>query len=86
MKNALISKILIVAVCIAAVAIGFILNQKGPSDYKQPEISGFAFPDPIALSDINLIDENEDALTAQFRLTYLVRCTLALANTMHTTA
>lgn len=66
MKNNLISKLLLVAVCIAAVAIGFIMNVKGTSQPERPEISGFAFPEPIALADVNLIDENEGALTKEF--------------------
>ena len=63
MKNSLIPKIITVTVCIAAVAIGFLLNTKSQTDATRPEISGFAFPEPAALIDIELVDENEEALT-----------------------
>jgi len=66
MKNTLIPKLLTVVVCIAAVAIGFLFSTNRTSETERPEISGFAFPEPIALSDVDLIDENEDALTEDF--------------------
>lgn len=63
MKKSLIPKILTVTVCIAAVAIGFLLNTKSQSNAARPEISGFAFPEPVALAGVELIDEDEETLT-----------------------
>jgi protein SCO1/2 len=62
MNKPLLLKIIMVSVCIAAVAIGFLLNAKH-SQTAKPEISGFAFPEPEALADIELISEDEEPLT-----------------------
>lgn len=62
----LLPRLLIISVCVAAVAIGFLLNTTDQSTNAKPEISGFAFPDPAALADVQLISENEESLTEDF--------------------
>ncbi len=57
---------LIVTVCIAAAAIGFLLNTGGQSEATRPEISGFAFPDPIALTAVELISGDNEPLTEDY--------------------
>jgi len=66
MKTSLLPRIATIAVCLAAVTIGFLLNTNKQSDVPQPEISGFAFPEPTALADVELIDENEETLTEDY--------------------
>jgi len=63
MKNSLISKLFTIALCVSAVAIGFTLNTKSQSEVARPEISGFAFPEPSALTDLELIDHNNETVT-----------------------
>lgn len=67
MKKSLLPRLVTVVICITAVTFGFLLNTK-QNEVARPEISGFAFPDPTALSDIELIDENKQPLTENFFL------------------
>ena len=66
----LLPRILIITTCVAAVATGFLLNSNSGTGNQsadvKPEISGFAFPDPAALTGIELISENEEPLTEEY--------------------
>lgn len=67
MKNLRSSTLATVAICLLAGAAGLWYNLNNSTrQYTAPEITGFAFPEPAALSGVNLIDENENPLTEQF--------------------
>ena len=63
MKKTSISRLVTIALCISALVIGFTLNRNSQPEDTKPEISGFAFPEPSALTDLELIDENNEPLT-----------------------
>ncbi len=65
MQNPLLKKALPVLICVFAIGIGVMTALTAKKPPEKLEISGFAFPEPKALVDIHLIDQDTEAFTEE---------------------